>query len=218
MKKVFISRNLSSDSIFRKLLSEKTVLTNLSLIDFSPLPFVSMPDVVWLFFYSKNGIKYYLSQVNLKQKLPMIAVMGTASAAYLKSDFMITADFTGDADPQAVAEQFFSLAKNQKVAFVQAKNSRKSVQNLADFNASDLIVYDNFAKVDFNLPAADILVFTSPMNAGAYFDRYSYLTGQHIIAIGETTANALKSIGLDDVIVAKKANEQSLADACLALI
>lgn len=218
MKNVFISRNLRADSEFNHLLKDKATVTGRSLLEFQAVDFVRIPDADCLFFYSKNAIKYCLSQLSVLDYLPKIAVMGKASAEYLNLNYNIKADFIGTGEPLSTSIQFLDFVKDQRVVFVQAKNSRRSIQKLVDFNATDLIVYDNFAITDFALPASDILVFTSPMNAEAYFSKYSYLANQNIIAIGETTAGSLKKKGLIGIIIAKEANEKALADACLTLL
>ena len=175
MKTVFISRNLSADSAFNHLLKDKAVVRGRSLLEFQAVDFVRIPDAYCLFFYSKNAIKYCLSQLSSLDYLPKIAVMGKASAEYLKLNYNIIADFIGTGEPLSTSSRFLDFVKDQKVVFVQAKNSRRSVQKLADFNAADLIVYDNFAITDFDLPASDILVFTT-IDGGTIW--YGAVSGQ----------------------------------------
>lgn len=218
MKKVFISRNLTSKSIFYILLQSKSELIDMSLLLFRPLAFSPDKHTDWLFFYSKNAIKFYFTQVPPLSNSSKIAVMGAPSAHFLKSHYNIQADFVGNGIPDATAERFYKLVDGKRVAFVQARNSRKSVQQLANFNAHDLIVYDNFMKEDFELKDMDILAFTSPMNVQAYFTKYSYQSGQEFLSIGASTKSALESYGIENVRMAAEPSEKALANLCLTLI
>jgi uroporphyrinogen-III synthase len=217
---IFISRDLSSNSVFRQMLKNKASLIDLSLIEFKPILFDRIPSSDWLFFYSKNGIKHALSKLNILDDLAPIAVIGQASADFLKANYNIEAQFVGTGHPRETAAQFLSVAKDQKVVFVQAKNSKQSVQNILQkqVKSIDLLVYDNCPKTDFDLPEANILVFTSPLNVAAYFSKYAYQQDQTIISIGQTTARALEKHGIDEIIIAKEPNEKALANCCLALI
>jgi uroporphyrinogen-III synthase len=58
----------------------------------------------------------------------------------------------------------------------------------------------------------EVLVFTSPMNGEAYFGLHALLAGQRVVAIGPTTAEALKQF---DPAVATSPTEEALARAVL---
>jgi len=57
-------------------------------------------------------------------------------------------------------------------------------------------------------------VFTSPLNAQAYFARYALLEGQKVVAIGRTTAQAIADLGISNVITAPTPTEEVLAEIC----
>ncbi|MBK6988855.1 MAG: uroporphyrinogen-III synthase [Bacteroidetes bacterium] len=42
------------------------------------------------------------------------------------------------------------------------------------------------------MPQADILVFTSPSNVEAWFERFTISKTQKVVAMGDATANALR--------------------------
>lgn len=228
MPKVFISRNLAKTSLFKKKLEALNMeIVGQSLIQFSPTPFRSIPMVDWIFFYSKNGIKYflesaitnrflqYLTEENLSVKWATIGE-GTAEAL---SAYQIKADFIGNGNPKEVAQIFGKFAENQKVLFPRAKTSKRSIQNLLQQRIiiSDLVVYKNEPILDFEIPFCDILVFTSPLNTNTYLKKYPIHPKQKIIAIGKTTENALKDAGLQQIIVADHPSEEQLAKAVLHL-
>lgn len=217
--RIFISRALTSNSPFQNLLEGHTI-QGLSLIDFKPIAFEYQKDADWLFFYSKNGIKYFFEQQKTTTQLPAIAVIGEASALYLKQHYSITANFVGTGHPRDTAEQFAILTKGEKVVFVQAQHSKQSVQKLLGEHiiSHNLIVYNNYFKSHFEISPADILVFTSPMNVNAYFSRYTLQAFQQVVSIGKTTAKTLNQHGIANYIIASKPNETALAETCLDII
>lgn len=217
---IFISRDLKKDSIFKALLTNKTQVIGVSLLEFSPVEFEALPVTDWLFFYSKKGIDYCLSQLDDWSNLPPIGVIGQASADFLLEKYALEVQFIGTGHPVTTAEQFLPLVKEKKVTFVQAQHSKQSVQKLIaqTIQINNLIVYDNHIKQHFELPTADILVFTSPLNVRAYFSKYSYQIHQKIISIGNVTTDALEQQGIQQIITAEKPSEQALAYACLRIL
>lgn len=218
MPSVFITRELSKNSIFKKELTKTGFeIADQSLVVFSPTPFYSVPQTDWLFFYSKNGVRFFLKNapIALPKNLKW-AVMGKGTASALLQH-NIQADFIGNGQPKATAEAFLKIAQNQQVLFARAENSKKSVQNLLESKliVHDLVIYRNAIKRNFSIPDCDYLVFTSPLNATAYFQKYNWKPTQKVIAIGKTTANALKKIGINHLIIANTTSEKGLAEAVL---
>ena len=80
--KVFITRNLAPDSPLKsRLEASQILLTGISLIAFQPCFFPPLPLVDWLFFYSKNGVKYFFEQTNNSLSSDVkIAAMGAGTA------------------------------------------------------------------------------------------------------------------------------------------
>jgi len=217
---VFISRDLEEDSVFKQQLASKSNLIGCSLIQFKAIAFGDLPVGDWLFFYSKKGIHYCLSQLDDLDQLPPIAVIGQASADFLWSKYAIKAQFVGTGQPEATALAFSKLVRGKKVIFAQAQHSKQSVQQLLGKSifSCKVISYQNEIKVDFKLPPIDILVFTSPLNVMAYFNQYAYRSTQKIISIGRVTAKALNALGITTLTIAAAPNELELATACLKFI
>ena len=220
MSKVFISRNLDVESVFlQKLQSAGFKVIGESLIEFSPVPFDEIPETDWIFFYSKKAVRYFFThsrQANLKVDAK-IAALGAGTAEALR-EWQVEAYFTGTGEPTSTARAFLQTARGQRVLFPRAQHSRQSVQRaLADvIEAVDLIVYRNEPRTDFALPTCDWLVFTSPLNVQAYAQKYEILPGQSILAIGETTAKALRDIGVSRIKIADAPAEEALANAILS--
>lgn len=220
MKKIFISRRLNRNSVFNQVLTTQNLtVIGQGLIRFSAVPFTQLPTHDWLFFYSKNGIKYF--EKGLKKtaiKIPSTsqwAGFGPSTAKYLQQ-----VDFIGTGNAETTAKAFSSIAKGQKVLFIQAKNSQSSVQKILanHIQAQELVVYQNTARKKFEIPSCDILCFTSPLNAKAYFSKYAIKDHQTVISIGKTTATALTELGISKVVVADQASEQGLAQKVLELL
>lgn len=219
MVNVFISRELTADSVFlQRLQSAGFEVISKSLVAFKVIRFLYLPQADWVFFYSKQAVHFFfenLQSLQLKWK-GKIAAMGEGTAkAVVNKGYLV--NFVGNGEPKATAALFLESAAKQKVLFPRASNSQQSIQKLVEdqLEVFDLIVYENQPRTDFELPDCDWLVFTSPMNAQAYFQKYSAKAGQKVLAIGTTTAEALKLLGVLDVIIAKEASELALAQAIL---
>jgi uroporphyrinogen-III synthase len=218
--KVFISRICDENSIFRKILTEKGIaLCDESLIDFSPLDFQVPDDYDWLFFYSKKGVEYFFAANPKLSNLVKIAALGMGTAAGVLQYAAKTPDFTGDGIPESTAESFKKIAAGQRVLFVRAMESKKSVQNLLsrELTVLELIAYKNVPKTDIKKSDADVLVFTSSLNAEAYLKKYSPKKNQQLAAIGKPTIETMALMGFTDVFCADSPQEASLADLVLKI-
>ena len=101
--------------------------------------------------------------------------------------------------------------------FPAARHSQRSVPEALGeaTEALYLAVYDNAPVPDPPRIDAGVLVFTSPMNAAAYFSRHPLQAHQRVVAIGKTTAEALTGLGIPGVVVAREPSESGMADAVL---
>lgn len=224
MTKVFISREQTRDSFFKRYLEEKGLqVIAKSLVAFLPLEINSIPEADWIFFYSKNGVRYFFyNQKKLNQPLSEHLRFGTIGKGTAKelANFGITADFIGTGEPATTAEQFSPLAMGKKVIFPQAEQSRQSIQKLlaGAIDIIPLIVYKNEIKTDIQIPPCDLLVFTSPLNAEAFFNHYTLTSEQKLVAIGQTTAKALNNLSSAKVYVASEPSEEGLAKVVVDIL
>jgi len=213
-KSVFISRNLSPDSLFRiQLEAADFMVTGRSLLDFKAIPFTDFPSTDWIFFYSRKAVEFFLTQI---QNLPTdlkIAAYGSGTAEALKI-YKVTPDFVGTGEGISTFAAFTKIAGHQPtVLFPQALHSRRTVENLAgdQIKTFPLVVYDNVPRKNIEVSTATFLVFTSPLNVKAYFDHYKLAKNQKIIVIGKTTGAELDTDGIVDFEVAKTPSEEGLA-------
>lgn len=220
--KVFITRDLEATDFFKTTL-EKVGFSvfGQSLVVFSAVHFEAIPDGDWLFFYSKNGVRFFFD--NLKKGFnsliypKKIATIGTGTADFLIQHYKIQPDFIGTGEPLQTAKTFAQIAANKTVIFPRAKHSKKSIQQQLGkvIIAKDLIVYENKPIENWISVEASIVVLTSPMNAQVYFDSIDCKTKQTVISIGNTTAKALQKLGVENVIIAKNPSKKGLVDAVL---
>lgn len=219
--KIFISREIKDDSVFRARLEAKGAeVLGQSLIGFTPAPFGAVPACDWIFFYSKKAVRFFFDGLGGAAPAQMRwAALGRGTAAALSARG-ITPDFIGTGEPEGVALAFAAEASGQRVLFPQARQSRQSIQHLLEgkIQAVSLVVYDNQPRQSFDIPFCRVLVFTSPLNVEAFFGKYALKEGQAVVAIGSTTAAALRHMGVKEVHVAEEPSEAGLAATVSALM
>jgi uroporphyrinogen-III synthase len=222
MTRVFISRHLSENSQFKEKLASfgSIIIQDEPLIDLIPIPFSTIEPCDWIFFSSKNAVAFFFKHIkSLSIKIPSHLKWGAIGLATAKEllTYQITADFSGNGNPEEVGISFSTLVTGKKVLFPSAKNSRESIQRFIKNEASEIInlsIYDNSTKNDFTVAVSDIYVFTSPLNAIAYSKKYD-LTNKKFLAIGETTAQQLTSLGALNVLMSPFTTEESMAQTVI---
>ena len=218
MTRVFISRQLSENSQFREKLASfgSILIQDEPLIDLIPIPFSAIEPCDWIFFSSKNAVTFFFKQIkSLSIKIPSHVKWGAIGLATAKEllTYQITADFSGNGNPEVVGISFSTLVTGKKVLFPSAKNSRESIQRFIKNEASEIInlsIYDNSPKSDFDIAPSDIYVFTSPLNVIAFSKKYN-LSDKNCLGIGETTAEQLRSSGALNVLMSPFSTEESMA-------
>ena len=223
-KHIFISRALSPGSVFREeLTAVGCTVEGLSLVAFKRRNFQGFPETDWIFFYSAKAAAFFWEGLQQSgQSWPekaQIATIGKSTAEWLQARG-IAVSFIGTGTPEETCQLFLETASGQRVLFPQASHSRRSVEKLAGraLRAEQLIVYDNDIKKDFDLTPPDILTFTSPLNAQAYFMRYPGKAAQPIVAIGKTTRQAVKRLGQEVAVMAEEPGEAALVRAVLSCL
>jgi uroporphyrinogen-III synthase len=208
---VFISRTLTISSPLLTLTEELNIVGK-SLLSFSPVPIKKTTDFDWIFFYSQQGVIHFFNSATFEITNKKLAAFGRKTGQVLK-DRGITVAFTGDGSAENTARAFALVATGDRVLFARAKHSRKSLQELlADtVEVKDLIVYDNKPVSTFEIPYCDVLIFTSPLNATTFFKFQPLHNKQKIIAIGKTTRNALRELGIADIEVPAEPSESAIA-------
>lgn len=223
-KHIFISRELSSNSVFRRRLqATNCTVEGKSLVAFNGQPFSSYPATDWIFFYSAKAAAFFQeglrhAGLDWPQNIK-IATIGKGTARWL-TEREIAVHFVGTGNPIETSQRFSQEAKGKSVLFPQALNSKKSIEKLAGKNiqAEPLVVYQNRVKKEFDILPADVLTFTSPLNVQAYFGRYAKTGLEKIVVIGQTTRLAVEALGQEVNEQAIEPSETDLVEAVLRCI
>jgi uroporphyrinogen-III synthase len=197
---VFISRQVTTGDIFYDWLSASGFsVSGQSLIDINYLDFEYIGDADWLFFTSKNGVKAFFEKVTFENgKSPKIAAINKGTAMdIVQADYDVS--FIGTSSDTTETIRHFATIASGTVLFPKAQNSAQDLPALArelGLNAASLVVYTNQAKVEIEERNEAILVFTSPMNVSAYFEKFSLKNDQQVVSIGPSTSKALEKFGV----------------------
>lgn len=224
MKSVFISRKLSADGAFNTILkAEGFDVAGESLVDFQAVPFDSIPKTDWIFFYSKKGVEFFmegLTKFETQNQLFYVnfGAIGEETAKTLEK-YGFTPHFIGSGNPDTTASQFINLVQERTVLFPCALNSKHSIEKRIQdrIKCLNLIVYINLPKTDCRMLSQHFLVFTSPLNVEAYFNKHAIQPHQKVVAIGETTAAALRRMGLNEIAISERPTERCLAQKVIGL-
>jgi hydroxymethylbilane synthase len=220
---VFISREISAQSYFRKALAKHNIeIDARSLIRTVPVitkldPYI-LKHIDWIFFSSKNAVEYFFQ---LEPQLPkdvLFGVMGAGSEEMLRRKGHF-ARYTGvGVDPVDVAEEFAKLANGTTVLFPGAEESLKSIQKglSSDTKIIDLPIYETVLEDNVEASGAEVLVFTSPSNVDAYFADNLMDPYQKVIAIGRSTGKKFEEMGVK-YILPFSPDEVGLAEAVFGL-
>lgn len=225
----FITRDLSEAPEFRALLAATGwQVEGVSLVELSPLLFEEVPLADWIFFSSKNAVRFFFQQPendsrgdfkSPRELRVKWAALGPATAKAL-AEYVDTVDFTGTGEPEGTAAAFREVCTaGSCILFPAARHSLQSVMSFLapDFQCIPFPVYDNRPVAEPPLSEADVLVFTSPMNAQAYFSKHMLGEKQRVVAIGATTAGALRELGISEIETADTPGERGLAETVFRL-
>ncbi|MCC6601017.1 MAG: hydroxymethylbilane synthase [Crocinitomicaceae bacterium] len=166
-----------------------------SLIDVKNVPMTRFVKTDWVFFSSRNAVKYFFEQ-GPDVSGSKFGAIGKSTAEELKQ-FGERASFIGNsADSKMTGKKFSALVGNGTVLFPQAKESMRTIQLQfpGKENILDVIVYETVKAKQAPNPAAvkaNFLVFTSPSNVGAFLEKNNITSSQKIIAMGDATSAAL---------------------------
>jgi hydroxymethylbilane synthase len=222
-KSVFISRDLSPQSYFRRALEPLGIAIEArSLIRTFPVitRFDSyiLKHIDWIFFTSKNGVEYFFKLNPALPKKVKFGVMGTGSEDMLRRNGHV-ADYVGDSvDTAEVAQEFAALANGKQVLFPGAENPMRSIHKALspETKIVDLPVYETVIEEDVAQSFADVLIFTSPSNVDAYFAKNLLEPHQQIICIGKSTGRKFDEMGIKYALPFSP-DETGLAEAVFSL-
>lgn len=208
-KSIFITRDLSSSSPLHQL-GKQYRIQGYSLLDFHTISVDPLPACDWIFFYSQQGVVHFSKQAKVPKSVK-VAAFGARTGIKCQNVGM-SVQFIGDGKAETTSRGLALVTRNQTILFITAQTSLRSVQKILGDKPSiiETVVYANLPKEQINVSHADILIFTSPLNAKTYFSGHSLQRDQQVIAIGQTTATALAKLGITQVRVPNEASEDSM--------
>ena len=159
-------------------------------------PRVDLSHVDGIIFTSKNGVDA-LERIDPSwKKLPVLCV-GKATrqrAIALGGDVLDTADGYGDGVGELLRTRYrdkrWLYARPRVVASDFAQKARES-----GLTVEEAVVYETVCRageVQAEVAPNGVLIFTSPSAVQCFLSRFALCETQTIVAIGRTTANALK--------------------------
>lgn len=215
---VFITRNIQEQSNYHHILSAAGCnVYGQSFVSIEEIPLEEIPFCDWLFFSSANGVQYFFKQ--LRQPIQCrIAALGSETAKAVH-DHGYSTDFTGNGDTEQSLAEFALLTGGKIVCMPQALYPSVNAADLLPTAAATipLPVYRNTVKHNITVEPADIVVFTSPLNANGYLQSNIILPEQKLIAIGRTTQKYLQDKGFTNVLIPPVTTLASVADLICGL-
>ncbi len=226
VRKLFVSRKLEESSYLKRLMNRiQWLLVDKSLIETTSIEIKEIPGCDWIFFYSKNAVKYFFENVkyqNIKIEDKKFACIGHKTAEYLER-YNISPDFVGVGNNiEDVGKQFLEKCNHQKVLFPCSDISLKSIEKIiqSDVEFIYLPVYRTIEKPRAFSIEFDYYVFTSPSNVRSFFSLNRIPEHSKIIAIGESTKRELvkHSVLQDNIIIPMTYDEIAIVAAVMGEI
>lgn len=206
-KKVFISREIGEHSYFRRALEKhKIEIEGRSLIRTFPIVHVLDPfylkNLDWIFFSSRNCVDYFFKLKPVLPKKVKFGVVGRGSEDALRRCGYLS-DYVGEGgNIDEVSQAFAAVAEGKRVLFPRAQDSLLSMQKYLNpgTHIVDLPIYETVIEEDIDPTSADVLIFTSPSNVEAYFNKNLLYPEQQVIAIGHSTGRKFDEIGVKYIL------------------
>jgi uroporphyrinogen-III synthase len=162
-------------------------------------------------------VRYFFSQ---KPKIGKVkfGCIGSSTSAELRANGH-RADFIGQGtDTKLIGKQFASKVGSSKVLFPIAKDSMRTVQwqMPKKDNAIDMNIYFTVKHSVELDPSFGIVVFTSPSNVEAFFEKNKLQPHQKVIAMGDATAAALNKLKIKELVKPISFDDLGLVQAILS--
>lgn len=214
-KSVFITRNLPDKTYFKNALEKNGFrVSGKALTRFEQVAFDTIPNTDWVFFSSKNCVKHFFSQnPQLGEEVKLGAIGGATAAAVKKLGYSCA--FVGTStNTKEIGRQFANEVEGQTVLFPQSSSSYRTVQKQFkdSGNLYELVAYNSVPVENVEIPNTDIVVLTSPTNAILYFRNGGTKEGKTFVAMGNSTGDKLKEMGVEDYLLPWNSSVIALVD------
>lgn len=218
-QKVFVTKTFRDTDLLQRSLKKLGFdVEGKSLIEFKEIRIEILPASEWIFFSSKHAVKYFFRQKPAVGKVKY-GCISKQTAAELRQ-FGLRADFIGQStDTKLIGKQFSSVAGNAKVLFPIAKESMQSIQHqlTKKENVINLPVYETLKHSQIIDKNTNIIVFTSPSNVDAFFEKNKWEAHYKAVGMGDATENALGRKGVKKSAKPASFDDLGLLRAILSL-
>jgi hydroxymethylbilane synthase len=219
-KKIFVTKTFRETDYLPQALTRLGFdVQGQALIEFKQIRIKELPKTDWVFFSSKHAVRYFFNQEPKLEPGVKFGCIGTSTSAELRA-FGKRADFIGQStDIKLVGKQFGSKIGSGKVLFPIARGSMQSIQwqMVKRENVINLEVYATLHKSAELSSDFDVVVFTSPSNVEAYFEKNTWHPHQQAVAMGEATGKALEKVKVKKYVMPKSFDDLGLVQAILSL-
>ncbi len=219
-KKIFVTKTFNPDDYLSNALTRLGFnIEGKSLIEFKQIRIKEqLPKTEWIFFSSKHAVRYFFNQKPPLENVKF-GCIGSSTSAELRA-FGKRADFIGQStDIKLVGKQFSSKVGNAKVLFPIARGSMQSIQ-WQMVKRDNVINLEVYATLKHSIEVSsdfEILIFTSPSNVEAYFEKNTIHPHQKVIAMGESTGKALEKLKFKKYTLPKSFDDLGLVQAVLGV-
>ncbi len=219
-KKIFVTKTFKADDYLPRALGKLGYeVEGESLIEFKEIKIRFLPRTEWIFFSSKHAVRYFFSQKPQLEKTIKFGCVGASTAAELRAHGH-RANFIGQStDIKLVGKQFSSIVGSHSVLFPIARGSMQSIQwqMVKRDSVINLEVYATLHKSREVASEFEVVIFTSPSNVEAYFEKNTWHPHQQAIAMGEATGKALEKVKIKKYTTPKSFDDLGLLQAVLGL-
>jgi uroporphyrinogen-III synthase len=183
------------------LLAKNIQLSGFSLIDFKVENNWEFPACDWIFFTSKNAVKFFFEK-NKVLGHQKIACVGDGTFKVL-SKYVHRVDYVGNAvDTHLIGKEFAEIIGNAICFFPISNISKRTIQQYLPQNqVIEAVVYQTLITQQTTIPTTDIVVLTSPSNTINYQQIKGFQSNQILIAMGPSTAQQIKDLNLNNIII-----------------
>ena len=223
-KTLFVSRSINrADTNWLQIEHRGWTIIGRSLLKLKKIPFeINLADPDWIFFGSKYGVSCFFDGLDHHQiailRGKRFGAIGPSTAVALK-EHIEQIDFVGQSSFEDMVSAFSTMVDGQSVLFPGAQQSARRLQrrlaNIARIH--DLVVYTNEINAEADVPDAQIVVLTSPLNARAYLQKRD-ASSAIVWANGPMCAEYLLAAGNDHIVLSSKPTEAVLAREILYYI
>lgn len=218
---VFITKNSNELPLLTRLLAANGVHAHYqSLIQTRALTVNNWPETEWVFFGSRNAVKYALQNKPELLKGKKIGAVGPGTAKALESQGH-RPDYIGqETEISKVAENFVALVdENTRVLLPLGEQSvRTLVKHWENkLQLETVIVYSTHAFKAPSLPVTNLILFTSPSNVESWVNQGGAIDGVTALAMGKTTYHQLEQRNFKSIVLCHGYTEIALASTIFGL-